>query len=486
MVKDLTSVIIVTYNSGKYILDCLNSLKTQEGLKPEIIIVDNNSSDNTIEKIKQSKITVNLVCQDKNLGFAKANNIGVNESQGQYIIFLNPDTELTQKDTLFRLKKSLSENPQFAIIGPQLILTDGNIQKSVRNLPSVARAFKEYILSIRNAYSSYLPKCKSICEVESIVGACIIINRKNFDKLGKFNEKYFLYFEDLELCRQAQKKGLKIGYLPEIKVKHKEGASGINQNTYKLLHDSAKRYHGLLSYYLIQFITRAGDIFNLKRDWIILLVSLANFWIWRILNLNIPVGVLLIIISWLLYSSFLKNNYPKATNLLLAIIFAFLSLWVLKTGFDRSITISSTEEIDRMNQRHGFYANDLGNLYQNRLSIYYYTNINPVIFKIKRNFFYNLDPNLYFFASHPRERAEVGEFDKYPPFYLPLFIIGILSFIRKSITRVTAVYFIGTVVISTLIRPAYNLGPVLLFPVINVIIASGLILFLQKVKGVRR
>lgn len=256
-----TSIVIVTFNNAKTIKNCLDSIiNFTSGF--EIIIVDNNSTDDTCKIVREFENKVQLIKVEGNLGFAKACNIGVNVTTGEYIIFLNPDTRILQKDSLDKLKRSLVENSRYGLIGPKLIYPDGSEQARVRNLPTVGKAFQEYLLQKKGTYNFYQPNCETLCEVESIIGACIIIKKEIFEKAGGFNEKYFMYFEDLELCRKVRSMGLKVGFLPEITIEHAEGKSGVNQKTDIFLHDSAKKYYGLVNYYLIELILTSQRIMN--------------------------------------------------------------------------------------------------------------------------------------------------------------------------------------------------------------------------------
>ncbi|MFA5932963.1 MAG: glycosyltransferase [Microgenomates group bacterium] len=253
-----TSIIIVTFNSARTIKACLNSV-IRYSSEAEIIVVDNNSEDQTIDIVKAFGNKVKLANSGGNLGFAKANNLGVKSAGGDYLIFLNPDTKILEKGSLEKLKISMELNPEYGIIGPKLIYPDGTPQDRVRNLPTIARAFNEYFLNKKGEYDFYSPDCKSLCEVESIIGACIIIRKELFKKIGGFDEKYFMYYEDLELCRRVRELGFKVGFLPEITIEHAEGKSGINQKTSQMLNESAQKYHSLVEYFLIQLILRLSN-----------------------------------------------------------------------------------------------------------------------------------------------------------------------------------------------------------------------------------
>lgn len=255
--KDI-SIVIVTYNSKKTIRSCIDSvLKYTPGC--EIIVVDNASKDNTAQLVKRYKQKVMLVKSNTNLGFSKGNNLGVRYAACEYLVFLNPDTEV-EEEAFTKIKDVLEKNKGFGLVGPRLIYPDGSSQYTVRNLPTISAAFKQYILKGKDAYDFYDPQCIDLCEVESVVGACMIIKKDTFLKIGGFDEKYFLYYEDLDLCRKIRANGLKIGYLPLVNVKHILGASGTSHKTYQLLKESAKKYHGLINYLLIQFIIRIGSV----------------------------------------------------------------------------------------------------------------------------------------------------------------------------------------------------------------------------------
>lgn len=247
------SVIIVTYNNQAEINDCLNSIfsKTSDA---EIIIVDNNSKDDTKRLIKIYGNKIKLVELKDNLGFGIACNLGAENSTGEYLVFLNPDTIILESDFFIKLVNSLEQNKDYGLIGPRIVNHNKVIQNSVRNLPTVVGAFKEYILGQKGAYDFYLPACQSLCEVESLVGACIVIKKDVFEKLGGFDNKYFMYFEDLELCRSIRKIDLKVGYLPNLEIEHKIGASGFRSPTSNFARTSAKKYFGLFRYYLIEII----------------------------------------------------------------------------------------------------------------------------------------------------------------------------------------------------------------------------------------
>lgn len=216
------SIIIVTYNNQTEIKTLLGSLLKYQPKNSEVIVVDNSSSDNTKAVVREFK-EVKLV-ESGNLGFAKGSNLGVDSSTGEYLLFLNPDTEI--KDTSVDLLLSfIKAHPEVGIVAPSLILPDGSIQPSVSKFPTLIGAVKEHLLSQDHQYSEFVPSQDLESEIEVVYGAAIIIKKENFIKMRGFDERYFLYFEDIDLCRKVKKAGLKIFYLPQAQVVHALGKS---------------------------------------------------------------------------------------------------------------------------------------------------------------------------------------------------------------------------------------------------------------------
>ena len=213
---------------------------------------------------------------------------------------------------------------------------------------------------------------------------------------------------------------------------------------------------------------------------LILATIFGNFWIWRVLKENIIVGIFLVILSLLLFNQVTKVQ--KKQLVALVIVFTILSIFILKSSFDQNIFITSAEEQSLQNTRHRFYAAELGPLFTNKLSLHFYKDVSWSINKLERNLFNNLDINLYFFGSHPRERAGIGEFDKYPWILLPFFLVGLFLEIKNRYI-VIAIYLIAASLISMFSSLLYPLGPVLFFPLINAVIAHGLIYCFRQIKN---
>lgn len=241
--KKLLSVVIVTYHNEDIIEACLKSVTMQLPDNGEVIIVDNGDSVRTKEIVSRFKDAI-YINAGGNVGFSKGCNLGVSKSEGELLLFLNPDTRILP-GSLRILLETLREYPNFGIISPQLIEESGDVQPSVRRLPTVSGVFAEYFLGQENRYEGYYPEGSEVTEVESVVGAAILIKSDVFLKIGRWDERYFMYYEDFELCRRVKKLGLKIYYVPKARFFHKVGGS-ISKNKSKFINDSFWIYHGYI------------------------------------------------------------------------------------------------------------------------------------------------------------------------------------------------------------------------------------------------
>ena len=247
------SLIIVAYNSDGFIEKCIKSVLKHLPKNSEVIVLDNASTDNTLKILQKFGANIKLIKSNKNLGFAKGNNLALKQSKGEYLFFLNPDTEVLEPvfETLLDFYKKTYDA---GIIAPKLIMSDGKIQPSVKNLPTIRGAFKEYILGNKNSYSEYVPTVDKPIEVGMVYGAAMLIKRELFESVGGFDEGYFIYYEDADLCREIHMAGKKIYYYPGVSIKHMVGGVKTNLDRYKLNYDSFVKYHGLLGATILQLI----------------------------------------------------------------------------------------------------------------------------------------------------------------------------------------------------------------------------------------
>jgi len=229
------SIIIINYKTPKLVEGAIASIKKSSPKTSYEIIVIDNSNDN--------------------VGFAKGNNKGIRKAKGKYILLLNSDT-IVKKNAIDRLIEFSKENPDAGVVVPRLLNPDETIQGSVFRLPSMTLAIKQYFLGERNLLTKYAPLGNTPVQVESAVMAAFLITPKALEKVGLLDEKYFMYFEDLDYCQRVNKAGLKVYYLPSAEIIHLHGGSG---GTNKYLIDSAKKYHGIVGYYIYTFILWLGQ-----------------------------------------------------------------------------------------------------------------------------------------------------------------------------------------------------------------------------------
>ena len=230
------SIIIVTYNNENTIQECINSILDKDFKDIEIIIVDNSENNKTINSIKSIKSDkIFIIKSEENLGFAKGCNLGAKNAKGKYLLFLNPDT-IFINNVCVLLKNFLDKNNKCAIVGPQIINPfNKDIEKTCRNLPNFLTLILQsfgldrfsgyYIL---NHFSHNETK-----QVEQVIGACLFINRKIFNELNGFDERFFIYFEEVDLCKRALESGYKIYFYPQAKILHLSGSSCENINVIK-------------------------------------------------------------------------------------------------------------------------------------------------------------------------------------------------------------------------------------------------------------
>ena len=254
----LLSIIISSFNCQTDLLNCLASIyQFPPDGDFEIIVVDNASSDQSVEFIRDQFPEVKLIVNPLNLGFAAANNQGAKNASGDYLFFLNPDTIFDNSDAFTLIHRCIGvkadddEQEEIAIVGPKLIDRNGGFQWSCGSIPSVFNMiFDKPLALIYRWFGSHHkgsdPKLGSDpnlalrllsffsyryyqgqkpIEVGFVSGAAMMIKKSVFDELNGFDEKFFLYFEDVDLCLRAQKAGYKVIYSPTVEITHLCGQS---------------------------------------------------------------------------------------------------------------------------------------------------------------------------------------------------------------------------------------------------------------------
>jgi len=233
-VNPKVSIIIVNYNSHPTIGLCINALyKHISGIAYEIIVVDNASAPESVRFIKENYPHVKLIVNNENKGFGAANNIGVRYATGDYLFFLNPDAILLDNAVLRFYRFLEEEMPDAASCGGNLIKENGELTTSYGNFPSLFQEWSD--TGFRRFYPNYYDKhlrlgrtCGIAVKpfiVPFITGADIFIRKNIFQKLGGFDENFFLYYEETDLYYRLQQAGYVSYILPEVKITHLEGPS---------------------------------------------------------------------------------------------------------------------------------------------------------------------------------------------------------------------------------------------------------------------
>jgi len=199
----------------------------------EVIVVDNASSDGSVEMVRAEFPQVRLMANEENLGFTRANNQGIAASRGRYVLLLNPDTEVLG-DALGAMVDYMDVHPDVGALGPMLLNPDGSVQSSRRRFPTLATALLEstvfqWELSrdnriLRRYYILDRPD-DEVQEVDWVTGACILMRREAIEEVGPLDEGFFMYSEELDWCRRARERGWKVVYLPTARVVHYGGKS---------------------------------------------------------------------------------------------------------------------------------------------------------------------------------------------------------------------------------------------------------------------
>jgi N-acetylglucosaminyl-diphospho-decaprenol L-rhamnosyltransferase len=229
------SIILVNFNDRAHLGPCLRSLWEATRRRPaEVIIVDNQSQDGSPEFVRESFPWVKLILNDSNAGYAKANNIGIRASAGAFLLFLNTDT-VVPADAPAALLNELARRPAAGAIGPALVRRDGSCQVSFgRDIGFFAELRQKLILN--PYYRATLGRSRRVRRVGWLSGACLLARRHAVEAAGLFDENFFLYFEDIELCRRLRDLGLELLFDPAVRVLHFGGTTTAGQRWRSRLH----------------------------------------------------------------------------------------------------------------------------------------------------------------------------------------------------------------------------------------------------------
>lgn len=282
------SICIVTLNAKQYLRNCLESIKNHaSGLAYEVIVVDNGSTDGTLEMLQENYPEISTIANQENLGFTRPNNQAIQIAKSEkYILLLNPDT-IVYASSLQNLLGFAEQHPQGGVFGPKVLNGDGTFQKHCKRGEGRPWETFSYFLGLSKIFptvklfSGYLQTHldeNQTHEVPAISGCCMMIRRETLNNIGGLDEDLFAYQEDTEYCVRARKAGWKVYYTPVSQITHFGGKGGSRAQPYKAIY---KWHH---SYYIYYNKHLAKDYFFLF-NWFYYLVMLLKLCFTLLINL---------------------------------------------------------------------------------------------------------------------------------------------------------------------------------------------------------
>ena len=247
------SIIIASYKIAHILNLCLKSLKKNiKELNYEIIVVDGETEEGTMDLMRESYSEIKFIPNKKNIGFGSLVNQGVDVAKGVFYFIINADIVI-KEGVVEKIIKYIKENQEVGILSPKMINFDKSIQPSCfRFYTPLTIIYRRTFLKkfefakrhIENFSLNFSGKLNEITEVDWVMGSAIAISRKNFEKIGKMDERFFMYFEDVDLCWRCWENNLKVIYNPNLEVFHYHGAQSSNKNAIKaVLFNKYSRIH---------------------------------------------------------------------------------------------------------------------------------------------------------------------------------------------------------------------------------------------------
>ncbi len=327
------SVIIVNYNVRDAAENCISSIyKSNNGkFNIEILFVDNHSLDGSVERISKAFPDVKIYANSRNLGFSKANNIALKDAKGKYILILNPDTVL-EEGTFEKMISFCENHPDVGAVSSKLILADGKLDLACRRtFPSLSVALPR-ILGLSRLFPksrifgkynlTYLDENQTV-EVDAICGAFMFIPANVLKLTGYFDEDYFMYGEDLDLCYKIKKNNLKVFYYPEVTTIHLKGESTKKSNI-----SYVNNFYGAMMIFVRKNLTESPKILILLLQIGIFYRSLFSY-LKRILRIVYPavIDATLIFFSLIISVILRFNMFPNKQYLL--VMSGYVFVWIM-------------------------------------------------------------------------------------------------------------------------------------------------------------
>jgi GT2 family glycosyltransferase len=221
------SIIIVTFNSRAEIDACLRSLTDGIHVDREIVVIDNSSTDGTAAHVRERWPGIRLVQLGANLGFARASNIGIQQTFGELVLLLNPDT-VVRPGAIDRLVAALDRDPQAGIVGPRIVDASGQAELSFGRMISPLAELRQKIL-VTGGRGILRPLVDRMTRhtryVDWVSGACLLARRPDLEAVGLFDERFFMYTEDVDLCASVRARGRRVLFVADVEITHHRGQS---------------------------------------------------------------------------------------------------------------------------------------------------------------------------------------------------------------------------------------------------------------------
>ncbi len=263
MPREKLTLIILNYNSRFWLKKCLQSLKTfyldKTDTAVKSVVVDNNSSDNSVAMVKKDFPWVELVELEKNVGFSAGNNVVLKKVNTPYVMLLNSDIEFTFNTNLDLLLAYMEQHPQLAVATPKIKLSDGTLDWACHRGEPTPLASLFYFIGLEKLFShsklfgQYHQTYKNLNTahfIDSCSGAAMMVKVKFMDKVGLLDEQFFMYGEDLDWCKRFRDNDYKIGYQPKVEITHHKYKSGIEtESPLTALQSKRYFYNTMLQYY---------------------------------------------------------------------------------------------------------------------------------------------------------------------------------------------------------------------------------------------
>lgn len=284
------SIIILSYNTSKLLENCLASIyQTVKNVGYEIIVVDNASQDDSVRMVEDKFTQVKLIINRENYGFGKANNQGAKIARGRYLMFLNSDT-LVHSQAIKKMVEFIQREAKTGVFGYKLLNADGSDQASTGSFPDLKTTAEMLFGGHFIKYSGVMKTYVKTMKVDWVMGSAMVVRKGVFDEVGGFDEKIFMYIDEVELCYRIKKAGYDVMFYPLAKITHLGRGSSTSGKKAPILNI----YRGLIYFYQKHY--SRSDLFFLK-----LMLKLK--------------ALLALIVGWIKNDYYLKETYGEAIQI---------------------------------------------------------------------------------------------------------------------------------------------------------------------------